>query len=111
MTSSHGGARPWVPLRPLLISIHGVAFTVTDGTMYIIFHLIEVTRTIHIITVTLLHIVHLVTEALLLPSPLPHLSHGHVRDIVLPPPYIGHCDGSKKRLKSSVHVFSSVDRE
>jgi hypothetical protein len=67
------------------MSIHGAAFTVIDGTMYFIFYLIEVTRTIHIITVTLLHIVHLVTEALLLLSPLLHLSHGHVRDIVLLP--------------------------
>jgi hypothetical protein len=76
---------PDLRLRPLLMSIHGVAFTVTDGTIYFIFHLVEVTRTIHIITVTLLHIVHLVTEALLLPSSLPHLSHGHIWDIVLPP--------------------------
>jgi hypothetical protein len=73
--STRGTTRPWVPLWPLLMSIHGVAFTVTDGTMYFIFHLVEVTRTIHIIVVTLLHIVHLVMEALLLPSPLPH---GHV---------------------------------
>jgi hypothetical protein len=85
MTSSHGSTRPWVPLWSLIMSIHGVAFTMTDGTMYFIFHLIEGTRTIHIITVTLLHIIHLITEVLLLPSPLPHLSHGHIRDIVLPP--------------------------
>jgi hypothetical protein len=78
MTSSCSVTRPWVPLWPLLMSIHGVAFTVTDGTMYFYFHLIEVTRTIHIITVTLLHIIHLVTEAFLLLSPLSHLSHGHV---------------------------------
>jgi hypothetical protein len=84
-TSSHGSTCPWVPLRSLIMSIHGVAFTMTDGTMYFIFHLIEGTRTIHIITVTLLHIIHLITEVLLLPSPLPHLSHGHIRDIVLPP--------------------------
>jgi hypothetical protein len=76
---------PDLRLRPLLMSIHGVAFTVTNGIMYFIFHLVEVTRTIHIIIVTLLLIVHLVTEALLLPSSLPHLSHGHIRDIILPP--------------------------
>jgi hypothetical protein len=99
-TSSRGGTHPWVPLRPLLMSIHGVAFTVTDGTMYFIFYLIEVTRTIHIITVTLLHIVHLVMEALLLPSPLSHLSHGHVWDIVLPPIHRP-LRWIKQRLKSS----------
>jgi hypothetical protein len=87
-----------------------VAFTVTDGTMYFIFYLIEVTRTIHIITVTLLHIVHLIMEVLLLPSPLLNLSHGHVRDIVLPP-YTGHCDGSSKGSNLAVHVFSSADSE
>jgi hypothetical protein len=42
MTSSHGGTCSSVPLQPLLMSIHGVTFTVTDGTMYFIFHLIEV---------------------------------------------------------------------
>jgi hypothetical protein len=110
MTSSCGGTRPWVLLRPLLMSIHGVAFTVTDGIMFFIFHLIEVIRTIHIIIVTLLHIVHLITEAPLLPSPLPHLSHGHVRDIVLPP-YTSHCDGSSKDSNLDVHVFSSADSE
>jgi hypothetical protein len=35
------------------------------------FYLVEVTQTIHIISVTLLHIVHLITEPLLLMSPLP----------------------------------------
>jgi hypothetical protein len=92
------------------MSIHGVAFTVIDGIMYFIFHLIEVTRSIHIITVTLLHIVHLIKEALLLPSPLPYLSHGHIRDIVLPP-YTGHCDGSSKCSNLAIHVFSSADSE
>jgi hypothetical protein len=82
--STHGATRSWVPLWPLLMSIHGVAFTVTDGTMYVILHLVEVTRTIHIIVVTLLHISHLIMEALLLPSPLPHLLHDHVWYIVLP---------------------------
>jgi hypothetical protein len=76
--------RPWVPLWPLLMSIHGVAFTVTDGTIYFSLHLVEVTRTIHIIAVTLLHSVCLVTVVVLLPSPISHLSHGHVRYIVLP---------------------------
>jgi hypothetical protein len=110
MTSFHGGTHPGVPLRPLLMSIHGVAFTVTDGTMNFIFHLIEFTRIIHIITVTLLHIIHLVTEALLLPSPLSHLSHDHVQDIVLPL-YTGHFDGSSKGSNIAVYVFSSADSE
>jgi hypothetical protein len=66
------------------MSIHGVAFTVTDGTMYFILDLVEATQTIHIIAITLLHIIHLVTEVLLLPSPLPHLLHGHIWYIVLP---------------------------
>jgi hypothetical protein len=66
------------------MSIYGVTFTVADNTMYFILQFVEFTRTIHIIVVTLLHIVHLVTEALLFPSPLPHFLHGHVRYIVLP---------------------------
>jgi hypothetical protein len=37
---------------------------------------------IHIIIVTLLYIVHLIMEALLLPPPLLHFSHGHVWYIV-----------------------------
>jgi hypothetical protein len=84
MISIHDATSPWVPLWPLLMSIHGVAFTMTDGIMYFILHLVEVTRTKHIIAVILLHIVHLVTEALLLSSPLLYLSHDHVRYIVLP---------------------------
>jgi hypothetical protein len=82
--STCGTTCPWVPLWPLLMSTHGVAFTVTDGIMYFIFHSVEVIQTIYIIVVTLLHIVHLITEALLLPSSLPHLLYGHVRYIVLP---------------------------
>jgi hypothetical protein len=39
---------PWVPLWPFLVSIHGVAFTVADGTTYFIFYLVKVTQTIHI---------------------------------------------------------------
>jgi hypothetical protein len=73
-----------VPLWPFLVSIHGVAFTMADETMYCILNFIEVTQTIHIIVVTLLHVVHLVTEVLLLPSPLPHLLCGYVRYIVRP---------------------------
>jgi hypothetical protein len=84
MISTHGATHPWVPLWPLLMSIHGVAFTVTHRIMYSILDLVEVTRTIHIIVITLLHIVPLIMEALLLPSPIPHLSHNHVRCIVLP---------------------------
>jgi hypothetical protein len=66
------------------MSIHGVTFTTTDGIMYFILDLVKVTRTIYIITVTLLHIIHLITKVLLLSSLLSHLSHGHVRYIVLP---------------------------
>jgi hypothetical protein len=51
----------WVPLWLFLMSIHGVAFTVADETMYFIFYLVEVTGIIHIIVVTLLHVVHLIT--------------------------------------------------
>jgi hypothetical protein len=96
MTSSHGGMCPWVPLRPLLMSIHGVAFTVTDGTIYFIFHLIEVTRTIHIIIVTLLHIVHLIMKVLLLRSPLPHrtLKVASYKSVCCPPPYSTCCANS-----------------
>jgi hypothetical protein len=54
----------------------------TDRTMYFILNLVEVTRTIHIIVVTLFHIVHLIIEMLLLPPPLPHLSRGHIWYIV-----------------------------
>jgi hypothetical protein len=73
-----------VPLWPFLMSIHGDAFSMTYRTTYFIFYLVEVTRTIHIISVTLLHIVHLVMESLLLTSPLPGLSHDHIRYIVHP---------------------------
>jgi hypothetical protein len=61
-----------------LMSIPGVAFTVTDGTMYFIFYLVEITRTIHIIAITRLHIIHHITEMLLLLSLLTDLSHGHI---------------------------------
>jgi hypothetical protein len=77
-----GTTRSSVPLLAFLMSIHGVPCTMADGTMHFIFYLVEVIRTIHIIVVTLLHIVHLVMEALLLSSPLSHLSHDHVRYIV-----------------------------
>jgi hypothetical protein len=56
----------------------------TDGTMHFTINLVEVTESIHIIVVTLLHIIYLVTEALLLPHPLLHLSRDHVRYIVDP---------------------------
>jgi hypothetical protein len=84
MIPTHGVTHPWVPLWPFLMSIYGVAFTMADETMYLIFYLVEVTRTIHIISVTLLHIIHLITEPLLLTSTLPDLLHGHVRYIVHP---------------------------
>jgi hypothetical protein len=81
---THNATRSWVPLWPFLMCIHGVAFTMADGTMHFIFYLVEVIRTIYIIAVTLPHIIHLVTEALLLLSPLLYLSHGHVWYIVQP---------------------------
>jgi hypothetical protein len=87
-----GCPRPTVPIRgatcssvPLwlfLVSIHGVTFTVADGTMYFVLNLVEVTKTMHIIVITLLHIVHLVMEALLLLPTLPQFSRGHIRYIV-----------------------------
>jgi hypothetical protein len=79
-----GATHSSVPFWPFLMSIHGVAFTMTDRTMYFILYLVEVTRTIHIIAVTLLHIVHLITEALLLSSPLLHLSHAWPRPVHSP---------------------------
>jgi hypothetical protein len=108
--STHGATRPWVPLWSLLMSIHGVAFTVRDGTMYFILDFVEVTWTIHIIAITLLHIIHLVTEALLLPSPLLHLSHGHFRYIFLP---LIHrpLRWVKQRLKSGLPCLLSADSE
>jgi hypothetical protein len=81
---TRGTTRLWVSLWPYLMSIHGVTFIIADGTTYFIFNLVEVTRTIHIISVTLLHIIHLVREPLLLTSPLSDLSHDHVRYIVHP---------------------------
>jgi hypothetical protein len=84
MIPTRGATRSSVPLWPFLMSTHGVAFTMANGTIYFILYLVEVTWTIHIIVVTLLHIVHLIMEALLLPSSLPHLSHGHVQYIVWP---------------------------
>jgi hypothetical protein len=71
-----------VPLWPFLVSIHGVTFTMADGTMYFILNLIEVTEIVHIIVVTLLHIVHLVVKALLLLTTLSQFSRGHIRYIV-----------------------------
>jgi hypothetical protein len=64
--------------------IHGVTFRMTYIITYFIFYLVEVTRTIHINSVTLLYIIHLVTEPLLLTSPLPDLSHDHIQYIVHP---------------------------
>jgi hypothetical protein len=83
MIPTCGATHSSIPFLSFLMSIHGVAFTMIDRIMYFILHLIEVTKTIHIIVVTLLHIVHLVTKPLL-PSPLLDLSHGHVRYIVQP---------------------------
>jgi hypothetical protein len=79
---THDATHYAVPLCSLLMSTHGVPFTKADGTIYFILYLVEVTRTIHIIVVTLLHIIHLITEALLLLPPLSHLLHDHVRYIV-----------------------------
>jgi hypothetical protein len=84
MISTSGAMHSWIPLWASLVSINGVMFTMTDGTMHFTLNLDEVTGTIHIIVVTLLHIVHLVMEVLLLSPPLPHLSHGHIRYIVEP---------------------------
>jgi hypothetical protein len=81
---TRGATRPWVSLWSFLMSIHGVTFTMADRTIYFISYLVKVTQTIHIISVTLLHIVHLVMELLLLISPLLDLSHGHVQYIVHP---------------------------
>jgi hypothetical protein len=84
MILTSGATSSSVPLWHFLVSIHGVAFTMADKTMYFILNFVEVTRTIHIIVVTFIRIIHLVTEALLFPSPLLHLSRGHVRYIVWP---------------------------
>jgi hypothetical protein len=65
----------------VLVSIHGVAFTMTDGTMYFILNLIEFTRIVHIIVVTLFYIVISLRKALLLLPPLPQHSRGHVQYI------------------------------
>jgi hypothetical protein len=80
MIPTGGATHYWIPLWAFLVSIHGVAFTMTDGTMHFTLNLVKVTRTIHIII--RLYIIHLITEALLLPPPLPHLSCGHVWYIV-----------------------------
>jgi hypothetical protein len=48
-----------------------------NETMYFILSLVEATRTIHIIIVTLLHIVHLVTKVLLLWSPSASFAWSH----------------------------------
>jgi hypothetical protein len=82
MIPIRGATQPWVPLWPFLMSIHGVTFPMAYKTMHFIFYLVKVTQIIHIISVTLLHIVHLITEPLLLTSPLLDISHGHVRFIV-----------------------------
>jgi hypothetical protein len=82
MIPTRGATHSSVPLWPFLMSIHGVPFIMVDGIMYFILYLVEVTQTIHIIAITLLHIIHPIMEALLLPSPLSHLSHDQVRCIV-----------------------------
>jgi hypothetical protein len=84
MIPTHSTTCTLVPLWPFLMSIHGVALPMADGIMYFILYLVEVTPIMHIITVTLLHFIHLVMEVLLLPYPLTHLSHGHVWYIVRP---------------------------
>jgi hypothetical protein len=108
MIPTHGTTRSWVPLCPFLMSIHDVAFIVSDRTMYFIFYLVEVTQTIHIIAIILLHIVHQVIEVLLLLSPLPHLLHDHIQYIVQP---IIHrpLDMSSKGSNLGSHVFNSAD--
>jgi hypothetical protein len=78
MIPTRGATKSLVPLWPFLVSIHGVVFTMTDGTIYFILNLVEVTETIHITIITLLHIIYLITEVLLLSPPPPYLSHGHV---------------------------------
>jgi hypothetical protein len=105
---THGTTCSWVSLWPFLISIHGVAFTVADETMYFIFYLVEVTQTIYIIAVTLLHIIHIVMEALLLPSPLLDLSHGHIWYIVQPVIHRS-LRQVKQRLKSGL-PYLQLDR-
>jgi hypothetical protein len=72
MIPTRGATKSLVPLWPFLVSIHGVVFTMTDGTIYFILNLVEVT------IITLLHIIYLITEVLLLSLPPPYLSHGHV---------------------------------
>jgi hypothetical protein len=84
MIPTHGATRSSIPLCPLLMSTHGVPFTMTDGTMYFILYLVEDTWIIHIIVVTLLHIIYLITKMLLLLYSLSHLLHGHIRYIVRP---------------------------
>jgi hypothetical protein len=82
MIPTRGATHSSVPLWPLLMSIHGVPFTMADGTMYFILYLVEVSKTIHIIAITLFHIIFLVMEVLLLLSPHSHLSYDHIRYIV-----------------------------
>jgi hypothetical protein len=64
------------------VSILGVTFTVADVTMSIVLNLVEVTGIIHMIGVTLLHIIHLIAKVLLLPPTVPRFSHGHIQYIV-----------------------------
>jgi hypothetical protein len=108
MIPTRGATCTWVPLWPFLMSIHGVAFTVADRTIYFIFYLVEVTQTIDIIVVTLLHIIHLVTEVLLLMSPLSDLLHGHVWYIVHPVIHQS-LRRVKQRLKSGL-PYLQLDR-
>jgi hypothetical protein len=56
---THDATRSSVPLWFLVVSMHGVAFTMIDGTIYYILNLVEVNEIVHIIVVTLLHSVHL----------------------------------------------------
>jgi hypothetical protein len=71
-----------ISLWAFLVFVHGVAFTMIDQTMHFTLNLVEVTVTLHIITVILLHIVHLIMEVLLFLPPLLHLLRDQVRNIV-----------------------------
>jgi hypothetical protein len=62
MISTYGTTRSSVPLWPFLVSVLGVAFTMTDGTMYFILNLVKVIEIVHIIVVTLLHIVQIIIQ-------------------------------------------------
>jgi hypothetical protein len=82
MIPTRGVTRSSVHLWPFLVSIHSVALTMADRTIYFILKLVKVIGTVQIIVITLLHIIHLIVEALLLLPTLSHLSCGHVWYIV-----------------------------